>query len=81
MGSEGGRRSRLPAFRATGAPRSRGGSPATRGSHTWWGSTRRAPSGDVGDVDFIEADLRGALISRLLPSTEVDTVVHCGILW
>ena len=45
------------------------------------GIDTRAPSGDLGDVDFIEADLRGALISRLLPSTEVDTVVHCGILW
>src|SRR5687767_629662 len=45
------------------------------------GIDTRAPSQDIGDVDFIEADLRGALISRLLPSTEVDTVVHCGILW
>ncbi len=45
------------------------------------GIDTRAPSRDVGEIDFIEADLRGALISRLLPSTEVDTVVHCGILW
>ena len=32
-------------------------------------------------ADFIEADLRNPLLSRVLPSTEVDTVVHCGILW
>ena len=45
------------------------------------GIDTRPPSADLGDVDFIEADLRGALISRLLPATEVDTIVHCGILW
>ena len=45
------------------------------------GIDTRPPEGDLGDVDFIEADLRSALISRLLPSTEVDTVVHCGIIW
>jgi UDP-glucose 4-epimerase len=32
-------------------------------------------------TDFIEADLRTPLLSRLLPSTGADTVVHCGILW
>ena len=32
-------------------------------------------------TDFIEADLRSAVLSRLLPGTEADTVVHCGILW
>lgn len=45
------------------------------------GIDTRAPERDLGEVDFIEADLRGALISRLLPATEIDTVVHCGILW
>ena len=45
------------------------------------GIDTRPPEGDVGEVDFIEADLRGALVSRLLPATEVDTVIHCGILW
>jgi UDP-glucose 4-epimerase len=39
------------------------------------------PSADLERTDFIEADLRSALLSRLLPSTEADTVVHCGILW
>jgi len=32
-------------------------------------------------TDFIEADIRGPLLSRLLPGTGADTVVHCGILW
>lgn len=39
------------------------------------------PPPDLEKTDFIEADVRSALISRLLPQTEVDTVVHCGILW
>jgi UDP-glucose 4-epimerase len=39
------------------------------------------PSADLERTDFIEADLRSPLLSRLLPSTEADTVVHCGILW
>ncbi len=45
------------------------------------GIDTRPPERELGDVDFIEADLRGALISRLLPSTKVDTVIHCGIVW
>src|SRR5918998_6096322 len=45
------------------------------------GIDTRPPEEELGDIDFIEADLRGALISRLLPSTEVDTVIHCGIVW
>src|SRR5215208_418990 len=32
-------------------------------------------------TDFIEADIRSPVLSRLLPETEADTVVHCGILW
>jgi UDP-glucose 4-epimerase len=32
-------------------------------------------------TDFVEADIRSPLLSRLLPGTEADTVVHCGILW
>lgn len=39
------------------------------------------PPGDLGRTDYIEADLRSPLLSRILPGTEVDTVVHCGILW
>src|SRR4051794_32898726 len=39
------------------------------------------PAADLERMDFIEADIRSPLLSRLLPSTEVDTVVHCGILW
>jgi UDP-glucose 4-epimerase len=39
------------------------------------------PTTDLDRTDFIEADIRSAVISRLLPVTEADTVVHCGILW
>ena len=42
--------------------------------------TGSAPAG-LGRTDFIEADIRGPLLSRLLPATEADTIVHCGILW
>ena len=39
------------------------------------------PTVDLERTDFIEADIRRPLLSRLLPSTEADTIVHCGILW
>ncbi len=45
------------------------------------GIDSRPPPADLDRTDFIEADLRSAVLSRLLPPTEVDTVVHCGILW
>jgi UDP-glucose 4-epimerase len=39
------------------------------------------PPLEIERTDFIEADIRSPLLSRLLPGTEADTVVHCGILW
>jgi UDP-glucose 4-epimerase len=39
------------------------------------------PPSAVERTDFIEADIRSPLLSRLLPGTEADTVVHCGVLW
>jgi UDP-glucose 4-epimerase len=39
------------------------------------------PPVDLERTDFIEADIRSPLLSRLLPATEADTIVHCGILW
>ena len=39
------------------------------------------PAAELGRTDFIEADIRSAVLSRLLPGTRADTVVHCGILW
>jgi UDP-glucose 4-epimerase len=41
----------------------------------------RPPPADLARTDFIEAEIRSPVLSRLLPATEVDTVVHCGILW
>jgi UDP-glucose 4-epimerase len=45
------------------------------------GIDSRPPPGHLQRTDFIEADIRSAVLSRLLPQTGVDTVVHCGILW
>ena len=45
------------------------------------GIDSRPPPVELARTDYIEADLRSAVLSRLLPGTEVDTVVHCGILW
>jgi len=44
------------------------------------GIDSRPPAADLGRTDFIETDLRSAVLSRLLPATRADTVVHCGIL-
>jgi UDP-glucose 4-epimerase len=40
----------------------------------------RPPPVELARTDFIEAEIRSPVLSRLLPATEVDTVVHCGIL-
>ncbi len=45
------------------------------------GIDSRPPPVELERTDYIEADLRSAVLSRLLPPTQVDTVVHCGILW
>jgi UDP-glucose 4-epimerase len=45
------------------------------------GVDARKPEAELGRTDFIEADIRSPLLSRLLPGTEADAVVHCGILW
>jgi UDP-glucose 4-epimerase len=45
------------------------------------GIDNRPPPVELERTDYIEADLRSAVLSRLLPPTKVDTVVHCGILW
>src|SRR2546427_4389742 len=39
------------------------------------------PQVELERTDLIEADIRGPLLSRLLPGMGADTVVHCGILW
>lgn len=40
-----------------------------------------APRADLERTELIEVDVRSPTLSRLLPSTGVDTVVHCGIIW
>jgi len=44
------------------------------------GIDSRSPEAELPRTDFIEADIRSPLISRILPSTEADTIVHCGIV-
>jgi UDP-glucose 4-epimerase len=39
------------------------------------------PAAQLERTEFIEADIRNPVLSRILPSTGADTVVHCGILW
>jgi len=39
------------------------------------------PEADLGRTEFIEADIRNPVLSRVLPALEPDVVVHCGILW
>jgi UDP-glucose 4-epimerase len=40
----------------------------------------RPPGADLERTEFIRADIRNPLIAKLLPQTEVDTVVHCDVL-
>ena len=40
----------------------------------------RPPAADLVRTEFIRADIRNPLISKLLPQTRVDTVVHCDVL-
>jgi UDP-glucose 4-epimerase len=39
------------------------------------------PRADLERTEMIEADIRSPVLARLVPSTAVDTVVHCGIVW
>ncbi len=45
------------------------------------GVDTKPPVGDLERTEFIEADIRNPVLARILPPTEVDTIVHCGILW
>jgi UDP-glucose 4-epimerase len=38
------------------------------------------PAAELERTEIIEADIRSPILSRLLPGTRADTVVHCGIL-
>jgi UDP-glucose 4-epimerase len=51
-------------------------------SVSWLGGIdTRPPPGNLTDVHFIEADIRSPELARVLPRTEIDTIVHCGIVW
>jgi UDP-glucose 4-epimerase len=38
------------------------------------------PSADLGRTEFIRADIRNPLISKLLPQTRIDTLIHSDVL-
>jgi UDP-glucose 4-epimerase len=44
------------------------------------GLDSRPPGGSLQRTEFIRADIRNPLVSKLLPETGVDTVVHCDVL-
>ena len=46
-----------------------------------FGIDTRPPEADLERTEMIEVDIRSPVLSRLLPSTGADTVVHCGIVW
>ncbi len=37
------------------------------------------PRGDMGDVDFVRADIRNPVIAKVIAGREVDTVVHMAV--
>lgn len=39
-----------------------------------------APSFDLGDAEFVRADIRNPIISKVVSAGSVDTVVHMGVL-
>src|SRR5437867_2344561 len=45
------------------------------------GIDTREPQADLERTEFVEADIRNPVISRILPGLEPEVVVHCGILW
>src|ERR687898_2134486 len=45
------------------------------------GIDTQPPDSDLERTEFIEADIRSPVLSRLLPALEPDTLVHCGFLW
>ena len=41
----------------------------------------RPPAADLERTEFIEADIRNPVISRILPGLDPEVLVHCGIVW
>lgn len=39
-----------------------------------------APTSDIGGADFVRADIRNPIISKVISAAEVDTVVHMGVV-
>jgi UDP-glucose 4-epimerase len=45
------------------------------------GVDTKPPAADLDRTEFIEADIRNPVISKILPGLEPEVVVHCGIVW
>lgn len=45
------------------------------------GIDMRPPSVQLERTEFLEADIRNPVISRILPGLEPTVLVHCGIVW
>jgi UDP-glucose 4-epimerase len=45
------------------------------------GIDMREPAVELEATEFLEADIRNPVISRILPSLEPEVVAHCGIVW
>ncbi len=45
------------------------------------GIDTREPSLELDRTEFVEADIRKPVISRLLPTLDPEVLVHCGIIW
>jgi UDP-glucose 4-epimerase len=45
------------------------------------GVDTKPPAADLERTEFIEADIRNPVISRILPGLEPEVIVHCGIVW
>jgi UDP-glucose 4-epimerase len=51
-------------------------------SVSWLGGIdTKPPAAGLERTSFFEVDIRSPELVRLLPRTEVDTIVHCGIVW
>jgi UDP-glucose 4-epimerase len=45
------------------------------------GVDTKPPAAELERTEFIEADIRNPVISRILPGLEPEVIVHCGIVW
>ena len=69
-----------PASPATSAAGSRGSSPADPAIDRVIGVDVIPPPHDIGDAEFVRADIRNPVIAKVIAQAEVDTVVHMNVI-